>query len=353
VDIKAILNRIGERITEKSEKSQAVSRVVILVIFTVYFTLYNSPLQTISIIFLVSSVGWLAWIKIYPEFEFRKIGAIVLDKFIVGSALWISGSIQISIFLLYFWVTIGNGYRFGSKYTLYATGLTLLSFWSVLLFSPGWAGQMAYGIELTIGQIMISLFAYRILHNLEVSIEEGIRLELQAEVSETKAMRDSLTGLCNRDFANKWLESKAKSKSKVGVLFLDLDNFKKFNDNYGHHIGDEVLINISRRLQNSVRSRDYVCRYAGDEFIILIDDEDRSTIDEIGERIRLSLDSPMRVEGEDNLIVTGSIGIAVLGVHGKNQAEVLRSADSAMYMAKRAGRNQVAWYKDTISNEIN
>jgi len=158
------------------------------------------------------------------------------------------------------------------------------------------------------------------------------------------ALHDALTGLPNRVVFMDRLErllkhSKRRSGYRFAVLFLDLDKFKQVNDTHGHHIGDQLLVAVARRLEQCVRQEDTVARIGGDEFAVLLDQvQDPSSVTLVVDRIRDSLGEPFSSEGRE-AGTTVSIGIA-LSVSGYDRAEdLLRDADSAMYRAKAAGRD--------------
>ena len=342
-DIPAIL-------TEKSECSQAFSRSILLIAVTIFFFITTSPVFFTALGVTISSILWMYWTIKIPVITIRKRIGIVIDQFYISSALWMMGPSDVSVILIYFWVMLGSGYRYGSYYALIASGASVSFLALTVTFAPLWQGFTSYGFELVVGHILVSIFAFKIFNNLEHAIEEASTARREADVAENKALTDSLTGLYNREYGLNWLEQANKNNQHIGVLFIDLDNFKQFNDTYGHLVGDDVLINISRRLKNCVRPQDVVCRYAGDEFIILINDGSHKTVDEVANRIRSTLDTQMHI-GDIDLLVTGSIGVAILGVHGTEVEEVLQHADTAMYVAKHIGRNQVAWYDEEIKRE--
>ena len=343
-DIPAIL-------TEKSERSQALSRTILLIAVTIFFFLTTSPVFLTALGVTIASIAWMYWTVKIPVITLRKQIGIVIDQFYISSALWMMGPSDVSVILIYFWVMLGSGYRYGSYYSLIASGASISFLALTVSLAPLWEGFMGYGFELVIGHILVSLFAFKIFNNLEHAIEDASTARREADEAENKALTDNLTGLYNREYGLNWLDQANKNHQHIGVLFVDLDNFKQFNDKYGHHVGDEVLINISRKLKNCVRPQDVVCRYAGDEFIILINDGSHKTVDEVAHRVRTTLDTQMHI-GDIDLTVTGSIGVAILGVHGTIISEVLQHADTAMYVAKHIGRNQVAWYDEEIKNEI-
>ncbi|HJU65805.1 MAG TPA: EAL domain-containing protein [Gemmatimonadaceae bacterium] len=156
------------------------------------------------------------------------------------------------------------------------------------------------------------------------------------------AMHDPLTGLPNRAFFSERLRyvlanAKERPGAQFAVIFLDLDDFKVVNDSIGHHAGDELLVAVARRIESCIRSVDLVARLGGDEFAVLVHDvHDVSDAARLAERIRAELAAPVNVGGYQ-FFTSGSIGIALSGAAGDRAEYLLRSADMAMYRAKRQG----------------
>jgi diguanylate cyclase (GGDEF)-like protein len=341
-----VFKKVGAKMTEATECSQALTRLIVSSIFVVYFAVTAPSILPYLAVFMGIACLWLLWVLNTPTFPMRQYAGIVFDNAVISMVLFILGPGHTGIVLMYFWVMIGNGYRFSSFHALISIVAMVFTFWVTALTSPKWAGYIPSAIEITIGYVLISWFVRHVMQNLERAISSAESHKRTAKRFEAEAKHDGLTGLCKRELAQEYLKEAEQDGRRVGVLFIDLDNFKKFNDDYGHHVGDQVLINISKRLLRCVREFDIACRYAGDEFIVVANDEDRSTINTIANRIRHEMDMPMNIEGVPLLHVTCSIGVAMLGVHGRTGKDVIRNADTAMYIAKRQGRNQVAWFDD-------
>jgi diguanylate cyclase (GGDEF)-like protein/PAS domain S-box-containing protein len=159
-----------------------------------------------------------------------------------------------------------------------------------------------------------------------------------------RAFYDALTGLPNRallkDRLDQALARAGRRHGSIGLLFLDLDNFKQINDSLGHHVGDQLLAEAATRLRACVREDSTVARLGGDEFVVLLEHltSDAEAV-LVAERIEQQFTQPFRLEDRD-LIVTASIGI-VLGYAGQDLADnMLRDADVAMYRAKSGGRGR-------------
>ena len=167
---------------------------------------------------------------------------------------------------------------------------------------------------------------------------------------------DDLTGLVNRNLftdrlANA-LDSAKRNKTKLALLYLDLDGFKHINDTLGHLVGDQLLKEVAERLLNNIRKSDTVARLGGDEFAILLpetgsDYEIETTVN----KIQSNLVQPFRLEGNDSFI-SASIGITIYPDDGVDTTTLLRKADSAMYKAKGNGRNNFQFFTPEIDNAL-
>ncbi|HJU55042.1 MAG TPA: EAL domain-containing protein [Pyrinomonadaceae bacterium] len=157
------------------------------------------------------------------------------------------------------------------------------------------------------------------------------------------AFHDALTGLPNRALLMDHLKlalarSQRNDKAMFAVIYLDLDRFKVINDSLGHMIGDQLLVGIARRLENSLRPGDTIARLGGDEFTVLLEDiQDRNYVVQIAERIQQELSSPFSLSGRE-VFTTVSIGIAISSKEYQQTEDILRDADTAMYRAKALGK---------------
>jgi len=166
------------------------------------------------------------------------------------------------------------------------------------------------------------------------------------EALRTQSVRDALTGLYNRRYLEETLEREvrraARAAQSLGILMIDLDHFKKFNDTYGHDAGDAVLRETGASLTKGIRAEDFVCRFGGEEFVVILPTADPETSRARAERLRTKIrELTIMYQGKSLGMVTISVGVAAFPAHGTSPKELMASADAALYEAKRGGRDQV------------
>ncbi|MGE5493616.1 MAG: putative bifunctional diguanylate cyclase/phosphodiesterase, partial [Actinomycetota bacterium] len=180
----------------------------------------------------------------------------------------------------------------------------------------------------------------------------GERLAYEAQLAH-QATHDALTGLPNRalyqDRLTQVLAHAHRENNVVGLFFLDLDRFKTINDTLGHHIGDELLIAVAKRLKGCLRSEDTLARLGGDEFTVILPHLDRPTNAVIvAENIVRTLEKPFHIAGKE-LFISCSIGIAFFPFDGKDAGELSKNADSAMYATKNLGGHGFQFYSKPMN----
>lgn len=166
------------------------------------------------------------------------------------------------------------------------------------------------------------------------------------------AYHDQLTDLPNRyllrEKLNESIKASRQNNCHFALLFLDLDRFKAINDTMGHEVGDQVLIEIAKRLKACAHEKDIISRYGGDEFSILLPDTGEKRAGEVAGQIITKLSLPLTFHHHE-LLVTPSIGIAVFPTHGQTFDTLIKNADLAMYHAKSLGRNNFQFFNEELN----
>lgn len=181
------------------------------------------------------------------------------------------------------------------------------------------------------------------------------RVESEQELARF-ANYDWLTGLPNRklleDRISQAIERAQRDRSEFAVAFIDLDNFKVFNDSIGHAAGDKILVSVAKRLSQVVRAQDTVSRLGGDEFVVVFEGlGDAPELREVLGRLRYALEDPISLEGQDYFIAA-SIGISLFPRDGETVQSLIQRADIAMYRAKSDGRGVVRTYEPSFDNGL-
>ncbi|MBF0451517.1 MAG: diguanylate cyclase [Candidatus Magnetomorum sp.] len=170
------------------------------------------------------------------------------------------------------------------------------------------------------------------------------------EALKYESIHDPLTGLFNRRHMQKTLtiehENALTHRQTLGVIMVDIDHFKLFNDTYGHDIGDAVLIHLGQYLKARTNDTLQACRYGGEEFLLMCPNISIEALVTTAESIRLGIMNDIKVPYQEKVLdVTASLGAALFPNHGTSMTDVLQKADQALYIAKENGRNQVALAK--------
>jgi diguanylate cyclase (GGDEF)-like protein len=206
---------------------------------------------------------------------------------------------------------------------------------------------------LCIDDLMAVVITYR---DITEHLETVDELQIKKQQLQQLAEKDSLTQLPNRFLFSKLLNQAIaranRTNSMLALLFLDLDRFKEVNDSLGHDAGDELLITTANRLLHAIRSGDVVARLSGDEFVILLENTKRpDDASSVARHIIKTIRQPVIIQGK-RLQPAVSIGISIFPNDGKNCERLLQNADTAMYRAKRKGRNSFRLYNSSMTESI-
>lgn len=197
------------------------------------------------------------------------------------------------------------------------------------------------------------------LQSLIIIISDITDKKLAEEKIHRLAYYDHLTGLPNRsqlsDKLKSSLDSAEKNQQSVALLFIDLDRFKPINDSLGHPVGDVVLQEVSMRLQLCVKERDFICRMGGDEFTLMLAEQESSekalaTAKQVAERIITELNRPYYHQQKE-IFLGCSVGVSLYPQDGTTSVELLKNADLAMYHAKETGRNNVQFFTKVMKQK--
>jgi len=167
---------------------------------------------------------------------------------------------------------------------------------------------------------------------------------------EALSIVDELTGLFNRRYFLERFKEEIERAQRLGFSFsfimMDIDNFKTYNDSFGHLVGDYILKEVSRTIQQNIRHIDLACRYGGEEFCILLPQIEKDKAYFVGERIRKSFEERKIKVYDEEIAITVSMGVASFPQDSHTVEGIIEKSDQALYLAKRRGKNQVSAYQE-------
>ncbi len=176
----------------------------------------------------------------------------------------------------------------------------------------------------------------------------GIKRAVLYEGVQALCIIDSLTNVFNRRYYlerfKEELERSIKFNYVFSCLMVDIDYFKSFNDRYGHIVGDAILRELARTIQDNIRQVDLLCRFGGEEFSIILSEADKDAAHFAAERIRKAIEERHIKVYDEDLKVTVSVGVSTYPADGKSIEVLIDNADAALYRAKQQGRNRVCFY---------
>lgn len=255
---------------------------------------------------------------------------------------WTAAALEV-VFLLGCVVCAGVGVWAVLRRDRYAlAGLLALVPWWAMFIADGLRAEWLVAFRIEALQLAVTWFLMMAAYALNLRL--GL-LRQQRDEMRQLADTDSLTGLPNRRAGLRMLTDDLgrarQAQQPLAIGFLDIDLFKDINDQFGHEVGDQVLVAVARSLREAVREQDGVIRMGGEEFLLLLPGANRAAALARLEHVRQQMQAVSSGLAVPGLVVSASIGLAVLRGDGDDLASLLRRADHAMYCAKRAGRNQV------------
>lgn len=232
------------------------------------------------------------------------------------------------------------------------TALCLLAIFGSTSPAINWTSFLAYVFATSALSILFNIVSRNDIRQIDQQMRQ--LTESQALLRE-QSVRDPLTKLFNRRYLEETLEREINRAKRdhipLGVIMLDVDHFKRFNDTYGHTAGDVLLQMIGELLATRIRESDIACRYGGEEFTLILPGATLDVLQQRAERLRKEIKTlTVQFAGQTLNTVTLSLGIAVYPDHGATGAMILTAADTALYRAKHAGRDRVAVALETDEN---
>lgn len=328
--------------------------VFILFVFpTIFFTSPNASSKVIFLETLAITIIYNFFITVYmlrDEENNKKYLDITtyIDILIISAFSYLMGGLSSDIYIVLLFVIGCYGF-YNNINKISGTSIFTLVVYSLSCFYGEKNSLEAFNFGLLIVRdFAIILAAYSV-----SVISKEVKKHDEARKKEFKLARtDKLTGLANRHYFEQKLVEEVEysnaSGNPLNTLIFDLDNFKKFNDSYGHIWGDKLLSLFSDIIKQNIRKSDIPIRYGGEEFLILIRDLDMEMAKGIGERIRRQLEKQRIYVGSDEnrKRVTVSCGLAQYPKHSKDIKEVIDLADKSLYHAKEIGKNIVVSYDE-------
>lgn len=338
------LTFLKQRLADRtdSEHGQAIVRIVIVSIVLVYFfseffaaRVDGGSLQSARSAVLLSTVMSLAIlgaILIHPAKSIaRRLIGMIHDVTAISASIYFGEGAGAAVAVIYLWITLGNGFRYGVRYLYGCAALSIGGFIVVYMSSAYWQGQDLLSLNILLAMLVVPPYVGSLLTSLHAA----------KDALQHRASIDSLTGLLSRVEMEAAVASLFRGdNSGHALLFCDLDHFKQVNDIAGHAAGDKMLTDIGDIIRHSVRKDDLSGRLGGDEFCVLLRDCSLERSREIAEAIRSEITGYRLAWGTEYFSVGVSIGVAPSGAV-KDSESFFRLADAACYAAKNAGRNRV------------
>lgn len=211
------------------------------------------------------------------------------------------------------------------------------------------AEQSAQASFIQARELMLVLGLATLVVGLGIAVYVSRRVSRQAEQLATQALYDPLTHLPNRallhDRLSQEIAYSLRANTGFAVVLIDLDRFKDVNDTLGHEDGDALLCEVGRRLKQTARMEDTVARLGGDEYVIILHDVGKAAVPTVAKKLLTALSAPFSLSGQ-SVDISGSLGISLFPEHAKDASTLIRKADIAMYVAKRAGKGYALYSPD-------
>lgn len=299
------------------------------------------PIGTLGTLFaaytLTAFVQWTyarrirAWSHRHPLHTKLEILA---DATLLTTAMTLAGSAVVGLYVVYIWIMFLAGYLYGISAMAWATTCSIAGLFLAATMSPGWSLPLVASAGLVIGlPTTYVLFRHALLqqHKIESALAK------YATEWERLAAHDPLSGLPNRRRFTEEMRDRIQRTEGFVLILFDLDDFKLVNDTFGHPTGDAVLQTIARRASHQIRKGlDLLVRLGGDEFAVVMEGTCQSTAQQMMERLRDSLSTPISLPGGTQITIRASIGMAVYPDAADTMTDLIAKADHAMYQDKES-----------------
>ncbi len=338
----------------QEEKEHASNRLTVLIIITFFsFIFYEQASRDIAgkmlLVSLVLSGLTIASMAHYflivrkPNtiVSYRKNFLIFLDLVILTFFIALFEKQGLFLLPLYIMIVMRSGLSFGIKYFYTSIVLAAISWVLLLAYSPYWKEHNDILATFAMTTLLIPMFYIRFITRVH---EKNDELSDILSTTEYDANYDALTGIANRKMYKEVIYTSLKERNFFALLFIDLNKFKAINDTYGHHVGDSVLQEVSRRLTSIIEDDDFLARLGGDEFVI-ITKRKKIFMKKFIEKLEQNVIGKHTTEGV-TVPIELSIGISMFPDDSHDEMMLSKYADNAMYAAKKKEDTYHQFYHD-------
>lgn len=309
-------------------------------------TKQKNSLKNHIIIYCISFLIMIIFKYIYPVKEIRQLIMSVYIIYVMSSIL-MSASKYLN----------KEGFKFLTINFIGSLVITVLHLIRIIFIIFDKNDQTLNFVNMTFDQCLLVIVGVLVIiiiltMTIYINYKSVVDLKHERHNLELASMTDYLTQLPNRRMLFSFLENLVSKKKKFALIMTDVDEFKNINDQYGHDIGDLVIQEFGKLLVKTTRPQDFVCRYGGDEFIIIVEDyqTEETLYQEVNKKIN-ELKNTMEI-ASIKFSISSSVGISLFPFDGENYTELIKKADNALYYVKTSAKNKIVFYQDLIKQEV-
>ena len=352
---------ITKNIYYQEEKKYVASRLLFLIVITILsFILFERTGDTIipnAFMMSMTIAGVLIFSLLHYAFVVRKPQSlitlrknllVIVDLVALTVLVWWTEQHGIYLLPLFVWIVMWSASSFGITYFYTSITTVAVSWVALLVYSSYWLAHYDVLLAFTLTTFLVPLYYLKYIVRVHAQNSELT----QVLSSTTKdARHDELTGVANRKVYKEEMKQALKSREFFALCFIDLNKFKVINDTHGHHIGDEVLKEVVRRLENYLGEEDFLARLGGDEFVI-ITKRKKVFLQKFIQRLEESVIGKFQTDGL-TVPIELSIGISMFPDDSKTEMMLSKFADEAMYIAKKNKDTYHKFYSELTEAEKN